>query len=767
MENDSFLRQPPPRFEEATRSTSGRDENQAAQPSSTTSLKRSTYILWIVGAYAVLSVVSWTIITLLTIRPLTGTQYGYLSTAYLFWKNDFHKPDYAANEKWYQAMRVIQSIVAVLTLPVTSAVCSQAAVTFSQFAAKRRGLTMRQLLVLADRGWTDPKTYWALLTPSGFKRCGSFFLGLAIVLSILGGIIQPIQQVFLTTTSIKVPIYRVKLQNIADITDFLKYAPASSNRPDDGSVVLMTRSALATTTGTEPMTQLWQSGVVCDAADLASNSSSSIAAGQWVPPPSACGYGATLGNISSLSDSFFSQLPSTTTTGVIKQFAPRFNSSSTYEVISSTDYPANCSEVGAYSVRYSNNASDTVNPWAVEACLPGIVTQTPWTSTHLRQDFMEVLYLNVSRADAGATLQSNGSLYRITMKTTAGYFELPNYMNGGHPGALLVDDPNNQCDYSCERQGINLFEGDNNEIFDPHIPNADLYKRAADDALDTNRAAVIRTTNKGPLLTIAMALFGEGSFIDERTSYPETFIESNDSSLPDGTCVDYAPLQFLQQVTYGYSDWTQGHRCIVNNATKSQVDLDDGISLWLRTFQVIDVPTMGNAFDAAAFLATKAWLENQIPNSGRTLSVSIDLGVDTQVPAISVAGIVFISTLLAIFLLSLLAMAIFSSMHVRWTSQLDAFAMMRVGAAVGSHVPFMVGRKQNQIAVLDRLPGWIGDEQVDHDRGSLGIGARAALQKDRKYYCYEGDHEKSLSRGDWVKDEDGVMFLPMDELPHK
>ena len=219
---------------------------------------------------------------------------------------------------------------------------------------------------------------------------------------------------------------------------------------------------------------------------------------------------------------------------------------------------------------------------------------------------------------------------------------------------------------------------------DPDIPNADLYKRIADDDLEINRAAVVQTTNKGPLLTIAMALFGEGSFIDERTSFPDAFIDDDGtSSLPDGTCVDYAPLQFLQKVTYGYSDWSEGQQCIVNNATKSQIDLDAGISLWLRTFQVTDIPTMENAFNAAAFLATKAWLENQIPNAGRTLTVNMDLGADTQVPAISVAGIIFISALLAIFLLSLLAMAIYSSMHVRWTSQLDAFAMMRVGAAMG------------------------------------------------------------------------------------
>lgn len=211
----------------------------------------------------------------------------------------------------------------------------------------------------------------------------------------------------------------------------------------------MTRDALATTTVTEPMIQLWQGGnFTCDSPTLAANDTTI--------PPAACGYGATLGNMSALTDPFFAQLPSTFTSGLVRQFLPRFNSSSSFATISSSDYPANCPEavLGYYS-QYASNYSDAlVNPWSVEVCMPASLQTTPWKNIHTRQDFTETLYLNISIADAGQAPTPGGDLYQITLSTTAGYFELPNYMNSESAGPLLDSDPNDFCDSMCLTQGI-------------------------------------------------------------------------------------------------------------------------------------------------------------------------------------------------------------------------------------------------------------------------------------------------------------------------
>ena len=239
-----------------------------------------------------------------------------------------------------------------------------------------------------------------------------------------------------------------------------------------------------------------------------------------------------------------------------------------------------------------------------------------------------------------------------------------------------------------------------------------------------------------------MALFGEGSFIAERTEFPDKYVATgNNGSLANGTCVDYAPMQFLQQVIYGYGDWTTGTQCITNNDTATFEDLQGGISLWLRHFQADDEEVMENAFNAAAFLATKAWMENQVVVAARSLTVTMDMGADTQVPSISPAGMFIISILLAIFLLSLSAMALYSTWQIRWTRQLDAFAMMRLGAAMRDQVPLLVGNRTDKIGALDRMPGWIGDEDADAEIGSLAVGARNALRKGRRYHSYEAEDE--------------------------
>lgn len=69
--------------------------------------------------------------------------------------------------------------------------------------------------------------------------------------------------------------------------------------------------------------------------------------------------------------------------------------------------------------------------------MPPNMTKSPWLPTRDRRDFSEELYSNVSVTGIfNNTFIGNWqgiALYRVTLNTTAGYFELPNYMNGGKP----------------------------------------------------------------------------------------------------------------------------------------------------------------------------------------------------------------------------------------------------------------------------------------------------------------------------------------------
>lgn len=157
-----------------------------AKENSSVLLHRSGYTLFLVATYSSLALVAWTLTCLLTYNPLTVGQYelnvherSYGSSA------KFFHAKYVKSEEIYRAARTLQTIVALLTIPLTSAVCSAAAPAFAQTGPKQHRLTMRQLMVLADKGWTDPVTIAKVLCGNG-KKLGSRLLFCAVLLNILG-----------------------------------------------------------------------------------------------------------------------------------------------------------------------------------------------------------------------------------------------------------------------------------------------------------------------------------------------------------------------------------------------------------------------------------------------------------------------------------------------------------------------------------------------------------------------------------------------------
>lgn len=126
---------------------------------------------------------------------------------------------YDHNERWYKAVQVLQSIVGVLTIPVTSAVCSSAVVIYLQCRTDKSDpkITLRQLMVLADKGWTDVSTYFQLSTE--WTRYGTPFLAWALALHLVGAIISPIQRIFLSTELVKSPRNITVIGQLHDMPD--------------------------------------------------------------------------------------------------------------------------------------------------------------------------------------------------------------------------------------------------------------------------------------------------------------------------------------------------------------------------------------------------------------------------------------------------------------------------------------------------------------------------------------------------------------------
>ena len=248
-----------------------------------------------------------------------------------------------------------------------------------------------------------------------------------------------------------------------------------------------------------------------------------------------------------------------------------------------------------------------------------------------------------------------------------------------------------------------------------------------------------------------MALFGEGSFIANRIAWPQAYSGPNRSLTNEGgtlptiarVCIDMAPLGFLLANEIGQPVMGIGvDTCITNvEGGVGSYDLQYALADWIGNFQY-DTERLSNAFTAAAFLANQAWMLNNFGQSQHSLWVSYDRGADTEVPVISETGIILISALLGLDLLALLCMAVYACLSPRWTNQLDAFTMMRLGAAMADKVPLMVGRRTDNIKALDEIPGWIGDmAEKDEEIGRLGLGAPVTVNRKRRYRCYEGDNE--------------------------
>ncbi|KAK7031730.1 hypothetical protein R3P38DRAFT_2522568 [Favolaschia claudopus] len=708
-----------------------------------TFLSRSPFIIISTLFYIALAAYAWVVTCILSRKPIGVNYYGvrFLDNRYGDVGAQAFHALFVNSEKHFRAARILQSIVSVLTVPLTSAACTRAAVVFLQSERRSGRLTMRQAIALADGAWTDIPLILHLLF-GGWKRYGSSLLVVAIFLNALAGAsISPLQELFLTTKTIRTPTYPQLISNLIDIPDRLD--PLVDSATDTAHVISLTRDRLASTTNSQPQMNLWSQAPDCNLLTQPGRNSPLCVIG---------GSQYVLGNMTLLEDPFFSQLPAGFSTGLVKQFAPRINSTAHRENITANAFPSNCHQIpDALFIRYANVSNGAMNgqAYAVEVCMPANVTASPWKSQHTRQDFSEVMYLNITLSgwDFSSSLGlANTSYYsKITVNTTAGYFELPNYMNGGVNGPLLVDDPANYCDLSCAPQGF--LAG---SIYDHNITaRATPISGSPSDAA----AQLLHTRNPGPLLTIAVTLFGIGSFIDLAQSYQAYFAAADthnglDSSI---SClnVPFIPLLRTPQDAYFGADGVNPCVEYTDDPSSASASRNVASHLWSFVFTSSDGfagERIQNAFTSAAFIANEAWMMSH-PSTGM-LEVTYDYGADTQIPVISTKAIILLSALLGVFLSSLLALAIYGTWYPHWTPSLDSFAMLRIGASLADRFPgpLVIVEDADRCKVLDDTPGWIGDTSGGMGGvGELAVGADTPLLRSRRYHCQELPDSRLMS----------------------
>ncbi|KAF7116163.1 hypothetical protein CNMCM5793_004183 [Aspergillus hiratsukae] len=667
-----------------------------------TTLHRSANVFLPTLLYVALAIYAWTAILYLSFRPMSAKSWDANLSDYFSYPKSL---DYAPNERIYRSAVVIRTLIVVITLPWLSAVCASAAVIYVQNQKTANSLRMRQVTNLADRRWLDIPLYKDLVVSGGWKKHGSTFLVLAIILHLIAGVTYPIQSIFLKTKTIRVP---ESMNKVASLTDIPSLRPRALSTGPIGNDILTARGALSDANSVTFQPFLWQN-----------------TSGVQLP---------TLNNILSLNESFYAQLPNGFNTGVLRQFAPRVNSTATYETVGYSEFPSNCDSIpGAfYSNYYTEHlVYERTESWGVTACMPANLTTSPWQMTRDRQEFSETLYLNFTLAQGfSGDTPAGGNLYRITVNTTAGYFELPNYMNEGVPGPLLEKDPVSLCGEDCPYQSWDYYPS-TYRIRRDNVTTA--------DALDAAVWDPIGTVNKGPLLTTALAMFGPGSFLDTFAAEHAALTDSfNTANFTGNICLAVPPLLNLI-VDDSYSSPSREFCLDAPVGGGFAIDNADILIQSYLGYLLGAEDQFPMIFTAAAFLSNKQMIESM---SGQW-SIYQDLGTEMTIPTISSAGIIVGSVLMALYIIPMIGLAVYAAYYPRWTGRLDSFTMLRFGAAIGDKLlPLRVARKPHQIPVLDEIPGVVRDVSIqDGDEilpmGILGLGDGRPLQRHRRYEAFK------------------------------
>jgi hypothetical protein len=383
------------------------------------------------------------------------------------------------------------------------------------------------------------------------------------------------------------------------------------------------------------------------------------------------------------------------------QYAPRINTTVEYTNITLEEYPSRCTPgredvfFAEYRLRYAHLA----------ACIPSNISSSPWAITHNRQDITEDLFLNVSSTYG----DDKYVLYRATAKSSLGYFELPSVHNGYNAGPLLdkLVLPGSRSNSKRSGVGINDTVG---------TANPGNVTQRIDRSV-------------GPLTSLALALFGEGSFIDTRVSNPATYvlkrpeelIPSGDYTYPvySGNCMSLMPMRGLTDERLWNDDRSP---CIRDLALGSERSIAWGLENWVSYFHITyDVK---EKFMMGTYLANKVWLSTS--NWDDTSLMYYDEGVTTKKPMLSMTGMIVGSVFLGAHLFGLLFLACYACYIKPWVPWLGAQYMIKAGTAHAGALRSAEGASQWQ-ATVAACPGFVGDERPNDRVGRMAFGAKAGL----------------------------------------
>ena len=131
--------------------------------------------LWLLACYLPFLILPWILTCIMANRPPSLPSYYDQKGEYCYYT-------YLSMLFWLAFVRILNSIAAVLVVPITSALLAQGAVVYTQRRKSEQKLNLRQTFALSDRGWTDIPILWSAYRKRGMA---SKYLKLAACLLLL------------------------------------------------------------------------------------------------------------------------------------------------------------------------------------------------------------------------------------------------------------------------------------------------------------------------------------------------------------------------------------------------------------------------------------------------------------------------------------------------------------------------------------------------------------------------------------------------------
>ncbi|RAK89440.1 hypothetical protein BO79DRAFT_263880 [Aspergillus costaricaensis CBS 115574] len=639
----------------------------------------------------------------------------------------------AATRRWRLAARVVNSVMAVLTIPFSSFIAARAAIVYGQAAGNKRAFSLRKLLAVADRGWWNPFILARLFSAGGRRRLGSPLLYYSFLVCALGGLNWPLQQLLVSEVTILVESLPSKVMPLVSDADITGLSQVKSIE-----TVGDTRSLINYATQYDSQPNIWRTpDSVCNSSmswaySCVSNSNQGGIATQFYP---------LRGN-----SSFVSIPVNSVTTGIISDHAFRFNTSVASEEVSEQSYPDSCGGPGSFSASTLANLSgldasyrvpiSADGTMEVKVCALGDSQIFPWNLTRNRQDIAEEAYIHFD--SVAMSFLTNGSriaswTQRIRANTTAGYFMLPNYMNNYQTGPLLET-----FDLATSFDPEN-FIVDQEESMDVRaLDNSHVLGYGYPDPTPVSSPAL------GPLLTATKALFGPSTFFANRANSTPTL--PNITSLSLDECSEPIPFTYLSNTnTEDTTSWR--YATLKPCASDTNSTYFNDLAAWLgQLFANYDNPQTTSVFTQGAFFANKANLGRASTEQAYRRILFKDDGTSVEIFAIQPWAIAFLSTIIGLHLVGLVIMAFYAGLHPTWTESFDAFAMLRIGVQlaerkdVRAQMPLLGNAKTEDTAILDRTDGIIG-EDIDavetENVGRLVMGGQGQVKKGKRYLVFQ------------------------------